>query len=249
MNRHSKMNGDANAFPEINRAAGAGLSLIDARRRFRRRAREAMDAFSRADDALRATGFDTDRPSVYRGIDAAHSAFALFIARTEEVWDDEEDYADLLADAPAHSARPRPRTRLDDVRDGYLTMPDEPDFVERVFNECAREEFEIDRQCSKRLYCVALTWGVDLRHCREDAGWARRQGVLPGAEAAPSLAGLLLQLAQGPEDNPARAAALRLAALATGRIQTAAAAYGAACCAEFEYAAILMENDGEAPAR
>ena len=248
MNRHPRMNGDSNAYPDLNRAAGAGLSLVETRRHFRRLAREAMDAFADADEALRATGFDAERPSVYRGIDAAHSAFALFIARTEEACDDEDDYADLLAESPRMTGATTARNRLDDVRDGYLNTPEDPDFVEHVFNDCAREEFEIDRQSAKRLYCVALTWGVDLRHCREEPGWARRQGVLPGAEAAPSLASLLLQLAQRDEDDRSpRALALRRAAQAAGRIQAAAAAYGRACCAEFEYATILAESEADPP--
>lgn len=205
-----------------------------------------MDAFAEADRALRESGFARARPAVYHGLDAAHDAFALFIANTEADWDDEDDYADLSPEAPRRPGDGHPRNRLEDVRDGYLGATGDEDFVERVFNDCARREFACDRQSAKRLYCVALTWGVDLRHCREEPGWARRQGVFPGAEATPSLASLMLQLAQRLEfESPPQAQALRQAAQATVRIRTAAAAYGRACCAEYEYATIVSDvGDG-----
>lgn len=243
------MSHDSNAenpYPELNRAAGAGLCLVSTRRQFRRLAGDAMNMFATADAALRTSGFAHDRPAVHRGFDAAHTAFALFISHTQGVWDTEDGYFDetprILRITSSSSENPV-RNRLDDILDGYIEAPDSPDFVERIFNECARDEFDNDRMTSKRLLCMALTWGVDLRHCREEIGWARRQGVFPGAEAAPSLACLLVELARRIEetDTP-QAVALRLAAMAAGRIQPAANAYGRACCAEFEYASVV--DDG-----
>ena len=67
-------------YPELTRAAEAGLCLIGARRHFRRLSREAMDAFTKADIALRASAFALERPALYRAFDAAHSAYALFSA-------------------------------------------------------------------------------------------------------------------------------------------------------------------------
>lgn len=238
-----------NLYPELNRAAGAGLCLVGTRRQFRRLAREAMDMFAVAETALRESGFALDRPAVHRGFDAAHTAFAGFISLTESEWDDEDGFAEetrygLRARRPT---REKPvRNRLEDILDGYIGTPASPDFVEQEFSDCARAEFDLDRATSKRLLCIALTWGVDLRHCREESDWARRQGVFPGAEAAPSLACLLTQLARRIEDTDTRqAAALRLAAMAVGHIQSAANAYGRACCAEFEYASVVSGSGDE----
>lgn len=241
------MSHDSNAenpYPELNRAAGAGLCLVSTRRQFRRLAGDSMNMFATADAALRTSGFAHDRPAVHRGFDAAHTAFALFISQTQDAWDAEdgsyEENTRLLLRVTPPTADNPVRNRLEDILDGYLKAPESPDFVEGVFSECARAEFDTDRMTSKRLLCIALTWGVDLRHCREEVGWARRQGVFPGAEAAPSLACLLVEIARRLEEtNAPQAVALRLAAMAAGRIQAAANAYGRACCAEFEYAAVV----------
>jgi hypothetical protein len=245
------MNHDSHAenpYPELNRAAGAGLCLVSTRRQFRRLAGDAMNMFATADAALRTSGFAADRPAVHRGFDAAHTAFALFISQTQSDWDAEDG---SFEETPRPLRLPQPtsetpvRSRLEDILDGYLEAPDSPDFVERVFSDCARAEFDTDRTTSKRLFCISLTWGVDLRHCREELGWARRQGVFPGAEAAPSLACLLVEIARRLEDtNAPQSVALRLAAMAAGRIQAAANAYGRACCAEFEYTSVV---NGGAP--
>ncbi len=245
------MNHDSHAdspYPELNRAAGAGLCLVGTRRQFRRLAREAMDMFAIADDALRSSGFALERPVVHRGFDAAHTAFAHFIASTESDWDTEDGF---FQEAPRVFRTTRPpsetpvRNRLEDILDGYCDAPTSPDFIEGVFSECALDELDRDSTTSKRLFCIALIWGVDLRHCREESGWARRQGVFPGAEAAPSLACLLIDIARRLETtNAPQAVALRLAAMAAGRIRTAATAYGQACCAQFEYASVV-EDSGE----
>lgn len=225
-------------YPEINRAATAGLCLVGSRRHFRRLALDAMDAFVLADQALRETGFHFDHPPVFRAFDTAHSAHAFFIYETELRWDAEDGIPEK---PPRYHRRPTDehpeRNRLDDILDGYIGAPDSEVTVESVFEQCARAEYEEDPVTSKRLLCIAQTWAVDLTHCREQPDWASRQGVFPGAEAAPTLACLFLQLARRHEhydSKPARA--LRLAALAAGRIRPAAYAYGRAACADFEYA-------------
>ena len=242
MSDHNQDGTDSTPYPEINRAAGAGLGLIGARRRFQKLARDAMAAFAEADRELRAARFGDERPAILSGFDAVHTAYAVFILRTESEWDDEDGFPEKPPAPPHLAPGATLSNRIDDLLDGYTVEPEDPDFVETTFNAGAHIELAADRMTAKRLLCIAFTWGVDLRHARENPGWARRQGVFPGAEAAPSLACLLERLArQSPDRNAPQAVALRLAANAAGRVRAVAAAYGRACCAEFEYDSALAE--------
>lgn len=225
-------------YPEINRAATAGLCLVGSRRHFRRLAFDAMDAFVVADRALRETGFHFERPAVYRAFDATHDAYATFISETQSSWDAEDGSPEKSPRAHRRPTDEHPqRNRLDDILDGYMTPPADPAQIQQIIEQCANMEGAEDPVTAKRLLCIAQTWAIDLAHCRNEPGWAGRQGVFPGAEAAPSLACLFIQLARRHENFEAKPAmALRQASLAAGRIRPAAYAFGRAACADFEYA-------------
>ena len=222
-------------YPELNRAAGAGLRLVAARNRFRRAADLALTGIADAAVRLDACGYVAVGNPVRFAFDAAHDAYARFAFAMETRWDDEDGFA-----MPPVRRELRGPSRLDDLRDGRLSLVATGPEVSKIFQESARLEFMRDRPAAQRLLCIALLWSVDLRHESEDPEWARRQGVFPGAEAAPTLARLLSELAHRTEEPASRlACALRDASAAAGRIPAVARVFGHACCCEYEYEAVL----------
>lgn len=236
MGLHDDMS--ATPYPELNRAAGAGLRLVAARNRFRRSACLTLGALAASAERLDRVGYLSPRHPVRTAFDAAHDSYARFVYAVETRWEDEDGFVELSG----RGFCPR-RSRLDDIRDGRLAPEAGDGEVSKVFQESARAEFGHDRPAAQRLLCIGLLWSVDLRHESEDPDWARRQGVFPGAEAAPTLSRLLTELAYRTE-APAEplACALREAGGAVGRISGLARIFGSACCCEFEYEAVFASE-------
>lgn len=223
---------------ELRRAAHTGAQLHEARMQFRLQAEEAMSAFSTAEVELEKTGCDP----IAEAISASDIAFANFIAGVEYDWDEEEDYECAGARDFATPHRRR-RNRLDDYRDGRLQTPTRNDFVEVAFLRVADFLNESDPAAARRMTRLALSWSEDRRRFDEEPEWARKNGVIPGAETAPSLAALLSQFGLREEvHDPRRSCALRIGALAYRRLHTASTAYAGACCAEYVYRSVIGQN-------
>lgn len=225
---------------ELRRAAHAGAQLHEARMHFRLHAEEAMSAFSTAEMELEKVACDP----IAEAVAASDIAFANFIAAVENDWDEEEDYecAGAREFAPPHRHR---RNRLDDYRDGRLLTPTRNDFVEVAFLRVAEFLSESDPAAARRMTRLALSWSEDRRRFDAEPEWARKNGVIPGAETAPSLAALLSQFGLREElHDPRRACALRIGAIAYRRLHTASTAYAGACCAEYVYRSVIGQNPG-----
>lgn len=229
-------------WSELNRAAGAGYDLADARRRFDDSATEAMLEFAIANRALLRAWTHEELPTIYTCFDVSHTAFAHFITLTRIHWQLEDD----PGEEHAGQHKKHPRTRAEDIHDGFLTVNEDPKPIDHIIQECARVEFDHNRNLSKQLLCISLGWTDDLTHCRTNPRWARTQGIFPGAQTAPALAGMMNRLAAHLTPvHPKQAAALKLAAHAATQLREAANDFGRACCAEYEYNLVLHTHAAE----
>lgn len=196
-----------------------------------------MTAFCTAEHELGKTRQD----ALLDAISATDIAFAHFIANAETEWDEEEDF-DYSTPRDLLPENLRRHNRLEDFRDGRLATPTRLDYVESAFLRVATELKETDPAAARRLACLAATWSQDRQRYETDPHWARKNGIIPGSETAPSMAAILAQFGQREESRDAkRACALRMAAIAYRQLHTAASAYANACCAEFVYASAIGE--------
>ena len=196
-----------------------------------------MNAFATAESELSKTGPD----AILEAVSATDIAFARFIADVENTWDEEEDF-DYSTPPDLRAWGKNRRNRLDDLRDGRLTPPETPDYVETALTRAAESLHGADPQSARRINRLAISWCEDRRLFEQHPGWARRNGIIPGADTAPSLASLLSRLGlQSEPVDPRRACAMRIAALAYRQLHTTSAAYAQACCAEFAYAGAIGE--------